>query len=276
MGDLSSNTALSVDSELAVFSGTTGKLLKRGTGSGLALLTSGVLSIKAAPTGAVVGTTDTQTLTGKTIAGASNTLNIREADLVLTDVTTRDVSLSQHGFVPKALGGPRRSCVRMPPGPSRRAGWRRADGCRVRDQYGNGTLSAERVLTDTATVTWDRTTPGQIKATAAGVGGYTNEEAQDAVGTILTDTATIDLIYTDATPAITADVRDASITYAKIQSVTDTRLLGRSAGSAGVTQELTVGAGLSLSAGVLTSTITQYTTELAQDAIGTCCSTPPR
>lgn len=40
----------------------------------------------------------------------------------------------------------------------------------------------------------------------AGGGGYTDEEAQDAVGTILTDTATIDFTYDDATPEITADV----------------------------------------------------------------------
>ena len=105
-GDLSSNTALSVDSELVVFSGTTGKLVKRGTGSGLAWIINGVLGTKTpVPTGALVGTTDAQTLTSKTITGASNTLSIREADLVLTDVTTRDVSISQHGFVPKAPGG---------------------------------------------------------------------------------------------------------------------------------------------------------------------------
>ena len=49
-----------------------------------------------------------------------------------------------------------------------------------------------------------------------GVGGgaYTDEQAQDAVGTILTDTATIDFTYTDATPAIEASVKAASITEA--------------------------------------------------------------
>jgi hypothetical protein len=44
------------------------------------------------------------------------------------------------------------------------------------------------------------------------------------------------------------------VTYAKMQNVTDARLLGRSAGSAGSPMEITVGAGLSLAAGALTAT----------------------
>ena len=76
--------------------------------------------------------------------------------------------------------------------------------------------------------------------------------------------ATIDLTYTDATPSITAAVVAGSIgttqlgndqvTYAKLQNVTDARLLGRSAGSAGDAQELTVAGQLTLSGGVLTGT----------------------
>lgn len=165
----------------------------------------------------------------------------------------------------------------------------------------------------------------------SGGAGYTNEEAQDAVGTILTDTTTIDFTYDDTTPTITADVKDDSITnakfrnsvansivgragtgtgdvadivasadgsvlflngttlgfgtivtagitndavtFAKFQDITDNRLLGRSAGSAGDMQEITVGTGLSLSAGALTSTITQYSDELAQDAVGAMIDT---
>lgn len=40
---------------------------------------------------------------------------------------------------------------------------------------------------------------------------YTNEEAQDAIGTILSDTSTIDLSYNDGTPSISADVKVNSI-----------------------------------------------------------------
>ncbi len=65
-GDFSSNTATSVDGEIVVFSGTSGKTGKRATGSGLATLTNGVLGVTTAPTGVIVGVSDTQTLTGKT------------------------------------------------------------------------------------------------------------------------------------------------------------------------------------------------------------------
>lgn len=145
--------ASSVDSEVALFSSTTGKVIKRATGSGIATLTSGVLSTtattgsgsvvlassptlvtpalgvptsvtltnatglpiatgmsgltsgtfltatsttavastKTVPTGDVVGTSDTQTLTGKTFDanGTGNTLsNVEVADFAASAIVT--------------------------------------------------------------------------------------------------------------------------------------------------------------------------------------------
>lgn len=45
---------------------------------------------------------------------------------------------------------------------------------------------------------------------------FTDERAQDAVGSILNDSATIDFTYDDVTPGITAIVIDASISAAKL------------------------------------------------------------
>lgn len=65
-------------------------------------------------------------------------------------------------------------------------------------------------------------------------GDYTNENAQDAVGTILTDTATIDFTYDDAGNAITADVKDASITLAKMADMVTASVIYRKTAGTGV------------------------------------------
>lgn len=69
---------------------------------------------------------------------------------------------------------------------------------------------------------------------------YTDELAQDAIGSILTDTTEIDFTYDDATPKIEAAIKNASITYAKIQNISATdRILGRDSAGAGTIEEIT-------------------------------------
>jgi hypothetical protein len=55
------------------------------------------------------------------------------------------------------------------------------------------------------------------------------ESAQDAVGPIMTDTATIDFTYTDLTPTITADVKTDSITNTLLANMAQTTVKGRAA-----------------------------------------------
>lgn len=63
---------------------------------------------------------------------------------------------------------------------------------------------------------------GKFENTAAGGGGgsYTDEQARDAVGAMLTDTATVDFTYDDAGDTITADVIPSGITVTDLSGVT--------------------------------------------------------
>lgn len=79
-----------------------------------------------------------------------------------------------------------------------------AEAERVRDTIGTALVAGAGI-----TITPD---DGADTITIAGtVAAYTNEDAQDAVGGILTDTATIDFTYNDVANTITADVKAGSI-----------------------------------------------------------------
>jgi hypothetical protein len=105
--------------------------------------------------------------------------------------------------------------------------------------------SATQVATFTVDAYGRLTTAGNttIALTDTNISNF-NEAAQDAVGSILTDTATIDFTYSDAGNTITADVINASITFAKIQNISTDRLIGRDAAGSGVTTEIAVTNGL--------------------------------
>lgn len=99
------------------------------------------------------------------------------------------------------------------------------------------------------------------------VGNGAGSSASPVALTLSGLTATSTTLSISNSAITTAKIADSSssttgVTYAKIQHVADARLLGRSAGTAGVVQELTVGSGLSLSGGTLTNGILRYTTSL--------------
>lgn len=90
-----------------------------------------------------------------------------------------------------------------------------------------GTLTGDLVVPDEAydATAWNGSNEvptknavrDKIEAIVAG-GSYTDEQAQDAVGTILADSSTIDFTYTDATPEITASVKSGSIGATELAS----------------------------------------------------------
>lgn len=66
--------------------------------------------------------------------------------------------------------------------------------------------------------TYDSTTSSWLPAAGGGGGGITVEQAQDAIGTILLDTTEIAFVYDDATPNISANLRNGSIDEARLDT----------------------------------------------------------
>lgn len=115
-----SAVSTSVDSEIALFSSTTGKIFKRAAGSGFVKALLGVISYVASIVEGDLGLTDittanvTSSLHGfvpKSPADATKFLNgaatpafaqVTDANLSVSDVTTNNVSTTAHGFAPKA------------------------------------------------------------------------------------------------------------------------------------------------------------------------------
>jgi len=91
-----------------------------------------------------------------------------------------------------------------------------------------GTGDPQDLTPDQASTILDGATDPFLR-TSAVTAGYTDEQAQDAVGAMLLDTATIDLTYADATPALSADVKTDSIDNTLLANMVQATLKGRAA-----------------------------------------------
>jgi len=72
------------------------------------------------------------------------------------------------------------------------------------------------------------------------VSGYSDEQAQDAVAGMIIDTDTVDFTYTDATPELKADVKDASITNTKLANMATKTYKGRTSATTGSPEDVSV------------------------------------
>jgi len=114
----------------------------------------------------------------------------------------------------------------------------------------NGSLQLAAIANQPAS-----TLVGNASGSSAAVTALTSIDLAFATGTVNIGTGAV-------TTAKLADSSSSAtgVTYAKIQHVTDARLLGRANGSNGVPQEISVGAGLTLASGTLSSGLLRYTT----------------
>jgi hypothetical protein len=116
----------------------------------------------------------------------------------------------------------------------------------------NGSLQLAAIANQPAS-----TLVGNASGSSAAVTALTSTDLAFATGTV-------DIGAGKVTTAKLADSSSSAtgVTYAKIQHVTDARLLGRANGSNGVPQEISVGAGLTLASGSLSNSLLRYTTTL--------------
>lgn len=91
------------------------------------------------------------------------------------------------------------------------------------------------------------------------------EQAQDAVGSILADSSTINFTYNDGAPSITAEVIAGSIQLTQLEDIASDRLIGRDTPGSGSSEELTATGGIEFtgSGGIQTSAFTGDVTKAA-------------
>jgi len=201
-GDVSSSVASSVDSEVALFDGTGGKTIKRATGTGVAHLTSGVLSASNIVTADI---TDANVTLAKMADVATGTVFYRKtAATGVPEVQTLATLKTDLGLSGTNTGD-QTSIVGIT-GTKAQFDTAVSDGniLYVGDitQY-TDEMAQDAVgnLVGTGLSYNDGT--GVISST---ITQYTDELAQDAVGGMVSNSTFVDLAYVDGTPSLTASL----------------------------------------------------------------------
>lgn len=119
----------------------------------------------------------------------------------------------------------------------------------LQDAIRRGTAAARPAIADVSIGTLYYSTDTAVTERSNGTSWETYSDAGSGGITQLTGNVTAG----PGSGSVAATIANDAVTYAKIQNVTDVRLLGRAAGSAGDVQEITV-SGATLAAGVLTVT----------------------
>ncbi len=111
--------------------------------------------------------------------------------------------------------------------------------------------------------------PANTLTIATTITQYTDEQAQDAVGTILTDTASVDLAYNDAGNQITATVLPAGVNHNALNNYVANEHINHS------TVNITAGTGLSGGGDITTSrTLNLANTTVSAGAYGSATQVP--
>lgn len=122
-----------------------------------------------------------------------------------------------------------------------------------------GDAPTAHTLDSHSNVTITSNTSGELLAWngSAWINRTLAEAGIQPAGSYLTGNQTITLsgdVSGSGATAITTTIANDAVTFAKFQNITDNRLLGRSAGSDGDMQHITIGSGLTLSGGTLSAT----------------------
>lgn len=168
-----------------------------------------------------VGRATTDTLTNKTINATNNTVTIREQDIAMTDITTNNVSITKHGFVPKAPNLTtqflRGDGTWAAPTSGSNLGWInvKADFGAVGDGVANDTTAINNAFTSAASSKAPvYFPPGEYKVTNLNPITATSSwtpyifGAGKTASTIVTSSATGDIMFIGGAAANTSVIRD--------------------------------------------------------------------